>query len=320
MKKLNLFVLAILFSFTLLSIPIAKAQEENFVNVNEVNIEDDITLEELDLTEKDVESDNTLFGRFRNRLKLINFNQEKRIKAREKIANINLWKAKKMISQGNEKEKEAAMKRMARYKRHMANIDNQLEKLPPKKKIQYKSTLEKIAKKRIGHHKVLEEISNKLPEKSKLEIMELRKKNALRIKKRFKNLNDIEKEKYLEHLKKKKNLSNIEILEELDTDAPETIKKKIKFIRENHEKVIKQKINNTKNIKKLNELEDKKQFKKRPALFQELKNRRKRLKPEETTPIKLPSDDMPIRLPFENDSGPMRLPILDEIPAPADIQ
>ncbi len=29
---------------------------------------------------------------------------------------------------------------------------------------------------------------------------------------------------------------------------------------------------------------------------------------------------MPIRLPFENDSGPMRLPILDEIPAPADMQ
>ena len=319
MKKLNLFILAILFSFTL-SIPITKAQEENFVNVNETNIEDEITLEELDLTEKDLESDNTLFGRFRNSLKLISFNQEKRIKAREKIANINLWKAKKMISQGNEKEKEAAMKRMARYKRHMANIDNQLEKLPPKKRIQYKNTLERIAKKRIGHHKVLEEITNKLPEKNKLEIIELRKKNALRIKKRFKNLNDIEKEKYLGYLKKKRNISNIEILEELDIDASEIIKRKIKTIKEDHEKIIRQKINNTKNIKKLNELEEKKQFKKRPALFQELKNRRKRLQPKEITPMKLPFDDAtPMRLPFDDDT-PMRLPILDEIPAPADIQ
>ena len=195
MKKLKLIVLAILFSSTMLMIPSAKAQEEDF-DTNIVNIEEEVTLEELDLTEKDVESDDSFFGRLKNRLRLWNPSEEKRIEARERLANIKLWKAKKLMAQDDEKLKARGIIALERYKKHQAKINNKLEKFPERKKKKFKNLIERIEKKRIRHLKVLGKVEEHYPQKKKKFIEDLKENNAQNIEKRFKNLPDIEKEKY----------------------------------------------------------------------------------------------------------------------------
>lgn len=277
MKKINLLVLAILLISTVLSIPLAKAQEENFDTTNMVSIEEEITLEELNLTEKDISTDESFFGKLRNRLKLFNFNEEERIKARERLSNIKLWKAKKYMAQDDENTKAKGIKALEKYRRHQIKINKKLENLSENKKKKYKNTVERIEKRRIKHHGVLEKIEEKYPKKKINFIQELKEKNAQKIEKRFKNLPDSEKEKYLKYFKEKSNLSNIKMLERLDKDAPEKFKKKIKSITDDHALRLKKRIKNVKDIKEVEKFE-RKFKKKRPAFTEEIEKRKIRLK------------------------------------------
>ncbi len=276
MKKLNLLVLAILFSSTMLIVHPAKAQEEDF-DTNVVSIEEEVTLEELDLTEKDVKSDDGFFGKLRNRLRLWNPSEEKRIQARERLANIKLWKAKKFMAQDDEEAKAKGIRALERYKKHQGKLSNKLEKFPERKKKKFKNLIERVENKRIRHLKVLGKVEEHYPQKKKKFIEDLREKNAQNIEKRFKNLPDLEKEKYLKHFKKKVNLNNVQMLERLDSVAPETFKKKIKEIKDDHALRLKKRIKNVKDIKEVEKFE-RKFKKKRPAFTEEIEKRKIRLK------------------------------------------
>ena len=273
MKKLNLLVLAILFSSSMLFIPSAKAQEEDFDTTNVASIEEEVTLKELDLTEEDVESDNSFFGRLKNRLRLWNPSEEKRIKARERLANIKLWQAKKFMAQDDENIKKKGIRALELYKKHQAKINDRLEKFTEKKKEKFKSLIERVEKKRIRHLKVLGKVQEKYPQKKIKFIEDLRENNAKKIEKRFKTLPDIDKEKYLEHFKKKVHLSNIQMLERLNKDAPEKFKKKIKSITDDHALRLKKRIKNVKNIKEVEKFE-RKFKKKRPDFLEVIEERR----------------------------------------------
>ncbi len=274
MQKLNLLVLAVLFSFSMLMVPLAKAQEEEVANI--VSIEEEVTLEELDLTEKEVESDNSFFGKLRNRLKLWNPSEEKRVEARERLANIKLWKAKKYMASEDENIKKKGVKALDLYKKHKNKLDNKLEKFPAKKKIKYKSLIERVEKKRIKHSNVLEKVKEHYPKKKIKFIQDLKENNALKIEKRFKNLPEDEKEKYLKHFKKKSTLNNVQMLERLEKDAPEKFKKKIRNINDDHALKLKKRIEKVKDVKEIEKFE-KKFKKKRPGFSDELKKRRTRL-------------------------------------------
>ena len=63
----------------------------------------------------------------KNRLRLWNPSEEKRIEARERLANIKLWKAKKLMAQDDEKLKARGIIALERYKKHQAKINNKLE-------------------------------------------------------------------------------------------------------------------------------------------------------------------------------------------------
>jgi len=276
MKKLNLLVLAILFSSTMLIISPAKAQEEDF-DTNVVSIEEEVTLEELDLTEKDIESDDSFFGRLRNGLRLWNPSEEKRIQARERLANIKLWKAKKFMAQDDEESKAKGIRALERYKKHQGKLSSKLEKFPERKKKKFKNLIERIEKKRIRHLKVLGKVEEHYPQKKKKFIEDLKENNAQNIEKRFKNLPDIEKEKYLKHFKKKVNLSNVQMLERLDNVAPEIFKKKIRDIKDDNELRLKKRIKNIKDVKKIEKFE-RKMKKKRPAFTEEIEKRKTKLR------------------------------------------
>lgn len=213
--------------------------------IEEVTIDEDITAEDLGISEPKLLPDNPFYfvkNLWREVRATFTFNKVKKVELRLRYANERLIEAKKLVEKIGKEE--MVQKSLEKYQKEMEKIRTMVEKFEEKAKDNPKidKFLDKFTEKTVKHQILMDRLEKNLSDKPEvLEQIKVTKEKTLehfgevmerleekdKIPERLeKNMEEIEGSKY-------KNFKNLEVLLELESKVPEQAKEAIKQAQEN---------------------------------------------------------------------------------------
>lgn len=240
MKILKVFFLSLILMFALeLTVSAQGTESVKSLGIAEmINLDEDIKPEDLEVSEPNLLPDSPFYffkSWARNFRVFFTFNKIKKAELESKFANERLIEIKKMIKQN--KNPEIIKKAIEGYKKRLERIKKRTEKIRKKasENPKVRTFLEKYTHQQILHQRLLEKLENQVPPEVVKKIKKAREKHLERFKEVMLKLEKKDKiPDMLDKILKKqkgsdfKQLKQIEFLKRLREKMPEDIKKRIK--------------------------------------------------------------------------------------------